>query len=145
MQRTFFRKFSISSHSAIAAGDEYYDDDKLLWLSRIIHAESGNQPLAGKIAVGTVVMNRVAHPDYPNTIYGVIFDNQHGVQFTPTENGAIWCDPSEESVTAAKIVLEGYRTNEDILFFMNEAIAVSSWISDNCEYEFTIQDHSFWS
>ena len=131
--------------AAIEPADHYYDADEVLWLSRIIHAESGNQPLAGKIAVGTVVMNRVDSPKYPNTIYGVIFDKKYGVQFTPTENGTVWCKPSEESVLAAKCVLDGYRTDPDILFFMNEEIAVSTWISDNCDYAFTIADHSFWS
>jgi N-acetylmuramoyl-L-alanine amidase len=134
-----------NKQAAIAKGEDYYAEDKVLWLSRIIHAESGNQPLAGKIAVGTVVMNRVDHPDYPDTIYGVIFDKKYGVQFTPTENGTIWCEPGEESIVAAKIVLEGYRTDPDILFFMNEDIAASTWISDNCDYAFTIEDHSFWS
>ena len=131
--------------AAIRMGDSYYDEDAVLWLSRIIHAESGNQPLAGKIAVGTVVLNRVDSPKYPDTIYGVIFDKKYGVQFTPTENGSIWCNPNTDSVIAAKIVLEGYRTNPDILFFMNESTAVSTWISDNCDYAFTIADHSFWS
>ena len=131
--------------AAIRMGDAYYDEDAVLWLSRIIHAESGNQPLDGKIAVGTVVLNRVDSPKYPDTIYGVIFDKKYGVQFTPTENGSIWCTPNTESVIAAKIVLEGYRTDPDILFFMNEETAVSTWISDNCEYAFTIADHSFWS
>lgn len=131
--------------SAIASGDDFYAKDEVLWMARIIHAESGNQPLAGKIAVGTVVMNRVDSPKYPNTIYGVIFDKKYGVQFTPAENGTVWCTPSAESVLAAKCVLDGYRTDPDILFFMNEDIAVSTWISDNCDYAFTIADHSFWS
>ncbi len=131
--------------SAIAAGEAFYDADEVLWLARIIHAESGNQPLAGKIAVGTVVMNRVDSPKYPNTIYSVIFDKKYGVQFTPSENGTVWCEPSRESVLAAKCVLDGYRTDPDILYFMNEDTAVSTWISDNCDYAFTIADHSFWS
>lgn len=131
--------------AAIEAAEVFYDADSVLWLARIIHAESGNQPLAGKIAVGTVVMNRVDSPQYPNTIYSVIFDRKYGVQFTPAENGTVWCKPSAESVLAAKCVLDGYRTDPDILYFMNEDTAVSTWISDNCDYAFTIADHSFWS
>ena len=134
-----------NEHAAIAHGDSYYDADCVLWLGRIIQAESGNQPLEGKIAVGSVVMNRVDSPDYPNTIYSVIFDDKYGVQFTPAATGSVWCTPSEDSIKAAKIVLDGYRTDDDILYFMNEAIATSTWISDNCDYAFTIADHSFWS
>ncbi len=134
-----------NSAAAIVSGDDFYAEDEVLWLARIIHAESGNQPLAGKIAVGSVVMNRVDSDQYPNTIYSVIFDRKYGVQFTPAENGTVWCTPSAESVLAAKCVLDGYRTDRTILFFMNEDIAVSTWISDNCDYAFTIADHSFWS
>ena len=53
---------------AIQSGDSYYDQNDLFWLSRIIYAESGNQPLEGQMAVGIVVMNRVKSPIYPNTV-----------------------------------------------------------------------------
>ncbi|NLA88049.1 MAG: copper amine oxidase, partial [Clostridiales bacterium] len=44
---------------AIQSGDSFYDSDAVLWLSRIIHAESEMEPLTGKIAVGNVILNRV--------------------------------------------------------------------------------------
>ena len=53
-----------------------YTEDELYWLARIISAESQGEPLEGKLAVGTVVLNRVASPDFPDTIYGVIFDTK---------------------------------------------------------------------
>lgn len=57
---------------AIQSGESYYDQNDLFWLSRLIYAESGNQPLEGQMAVGNVVLNRVASPIYPNTIEGVL-------------------------------------------------------------------------
>ena len=138
-------RVNLSGGGLLKSGDDYYDYDTLYWLSRIISAEARGEPLIGQIAVGNVVFNRVADEQFPETVYGVIFDQVNGVQFTPTENGSIWCNPNTDSVIAAKIVLEGYRTDPDILFFMNEETAVSTWISDNCEYAFTIADHSFWS
>lgn len=92
---------------AIPSADEQYDADALRWLSHIISAESRGEPLTGKIAVGNVVLNRVAHSEFPNTIYGVIFDSRLGGQFEPVRNGTIYHTPTEESVTAAKLVLEG--------------------------------------
>ena len=50
---------------AIASGETFYDSDSVYWLSRIINVESGNQPLDGKLAVGTVIMNRVESPLFP--------------------------------------------------------------------------------
>ncbi len=95
-------------------GDTYYNSKDLHWLSRIINAESRGEPFEGQLAVGTVVMNRVANPRYPNTVYGVIFD---GVQFSPAVSGTIHKAPHAECVIAAKLILEGYRISDTILYF----------------------------
>ncbi len=127
------------------SADELFANDEVYWLSRIISAEAEGEPFEGKLAVGTVIMNRVASPEYPDTIYGVIFDRKNGVQFTPTANGAIYCEPGEDSVRAALMCLEGYRTSDGILFFMNESIAESFWIRNNCEFAFSIGKHDFYA
>ncbi|MBQ9748661.1 MAG: cell wall hydrolase [Clostridia bacterium] len=126
------------------SGDEVYWDGAVLWLSRIIYAESRGEPLLGKIAVGNVIMNRVKSPQYPNTIYSVIFDRKYGTQFTPVATGAIYNTPSDECIRAAKMVLEGTSVNGSVLFFMNPRIATSSWISKNRKYAFTIGNHAFY-
>jgi len=122
----------------------YYDKDDLYWLARIIHAEAQGESLVGKIAVGNVVLNRQRHPSYPNTIYGVIFDRKHGTQFSPVSFGTIYNTPGAESVTAAKICLEGYSVDSGILFFMNPRIATNNWISKNRPFAFTIGNHDFY-
>ena len=68
-----------SGSGPILSGEQAYQADVVYWLSRIIYAESGNQPLDGKIAVGNVVLNRVASPRFPNSVYEVIFQRN---QFT---------------------------------------------------------------
>ena len=121
-----------------------YNSNDVYWLSRIISAESAGEPFLGQIAVGNVVLNRVAHPSYPNTIYGVIFDRKHGTQFSPVPLGTIYNPPSESSVIAAKVCLEGYSLSDEILFFFNPRIATSNWISKNRPYAFTIANHDFY-
>ena len=128
----------------LASADEFYNSNDLYWLSRIINAESAGEPLLGKIAVGNVVLNRRAHRSYPNTIYGVIFDRKGGTQFTPAVTGTIYRTPSAESVIAAKICLEGYSVDDDILFFMNPRIATNNWISKNRPFAFRIANHNFY-
>ncbi len=125
-------------------GEAYYNADELYWLSRIIHAEAQGEPLAGKIAVGNVVLARVASADFPNTIYDVIFDTAGGVQFTPVKNGTIYNQPSEESIIAAKLCLEGADLAAECLYFFNPAKATSSWISANRTYAMTIGCHQFY-
>jgi len=121
-----------------------YSDDDIYWLSKIIHAESQGEPMKGKIAVGNVVLNRVKSRDYPNTIYGVIFDRQYGVQFSPVLDGSIYQTPLGDSVIAAKRALEGENEAGNSLFFLNPKTAQSSWIIHNRPFYTTIKNHDFY-
>ncbi|MBQ8497248.1 MAG: cell wall hydrolase [Clostridia bacterium] len=127
-----------------AAADEVYWDGAVLWLSRIIYAESRGEPLLGKIAVGNVVMNRVDSALFPNTIYGVIFDRKYGVQFTPIATGTIYNNSNAECIRAAKMVLEGTTVNDGVLYFLNPKIATNSWIQKNRTFAFAIGNHWFY-
>lgn len=129
-----------SGTGAIVPGDEYYASDCVYWLSHIIFAESGNQPLEGKISVGNVILNRVKSSLFPNTIYEVIFQKN---QFTPASNGSIYKDVNAESVIAAKLCLDGAVVLPDALWF-NRA-GCSSWASRNKSYIATIGAHSFYA
>lgn len=126
------------------SGDTYYWDGAVMWLSRIIYAEANTEPLTGKIAVGNVIMNRVNSPEFPDTIYSVIFDREYGVQFTPVANGSVYNNANAECERAAKMVLEGTTVSEDALYFMNVAAASNLWVQNNREYLFTIGNHSFY-
>ena len=121
-----------------------YTEDELYWMSRIIYAESGGEPLLGKLAVGTVVLNRVASPEFPDTIYGVIFDRKWGVQFTPAYNGMIYKEPNQESILAAKMVLEGARAAGDSLYFLAPSLTNNHWIMENRDFVTTIGGHWFY-
>ena len=124
----------------LADASAVYDGDTLYWLSRIINAESGNQPLEGKIAVGNVVMNRVRDPKFPNTIYDVLFQKN---QFSPAASGSIYREPNEESVVAAMLVMDGAQVMPNALFF-NAAGATRSYAARNRAYVSTIGDHAFY-
>lgn len=128
----------------ISSIDTTYTDDDLIWLGRIIHAESEGEPMSGKIAVGNVILNRVESPFFPNTIYGVIFDNTYAIQFEPVSNGSIYNTPGEDSIKAAKHALSGTELVGNCLYFFNPKKAGSSWISKNREYYTTIQNHDFY-
>lgn len=131
--------------SPLESAETFYDKDELYWLSRIINAESRGEPMLGQIAVGNVVLNRVKHRDYPATIYGVIFDRKHGVQFSPVLDGSIYKEPTYSSTLSAKIVLEGFTLSERALFFLAPKIAQSNWIVNNRTYLFTVGNHDFYA
>lgn len=129
----------------IEPAEEVYDEEDLYWLSRLINSEAGNQPMDGKLGVGNVVVNRVADETCPDSIYGVIFDNKFGVQFSVTTNGTIYNTPNDESVVAAKLCLEGYNIVPDCIYFVNPDIGVSSWFMYTRTYVATIGEHDFYA
>ncbi|MEA4921623.1 MAG: cell wall hydrolase [Clostridiaceae bacterium] len=133
-----------SGNSFIQSGDSFYNSDNLWWLSCIISSESQGEPMTGQIAVGNVILNRVKSAEYPNTIYGVIFDRNYGVQFEPVLNGTIYDSPADSSVIAAKLCLEGVDLSGGSLYFYNPTIAQSNWIGNNCTYIMTIGTHKFY-
>ena len=133
-----------STGSQETTGSSAYKDS-VYWLARIIQAESGAEPYRGKLAVGNVILNRVASTDFPNSIYGVIFDRKNGVQFTPVANGTIYNTPSAESIRAAEECLAGTRVVGNCLYFFNPKTATkASWIVQNCRYYTSIGDHDFY-
>lgn len=125
---------------ALAWGGQYYNSDDLYWLSHIINAESGNQPLSGKIAVGNVILNRVKDSRFPSTIKGVIYQKN---QFTPVANGAINKTPNAESILAAKLVLDGAVSLDNVLWF-NRA-GLRCWAASHRTFVATIGGHSFYA
>lgn len=129
----------------ILGGDAFYDADAVYWLSRIISAESRGESLLGQIAVGNVVLNRVKSAEFPQTIWGVIFDCKHGVQFTPVANGTVYLPPTASAVIAAKLCLEGVTVSQDVLYFLNPKKATSFWMVETRRYAFLIGDHHFYA
>lgn len=130
-----------SGTGAIVSGDDYYNQDVLYWLSRIIQAESGSESLEGKLGVGTVIYNRVDSSRFPNTVYEVIFQTN---QFSPASNGYIYNTPNTESVLAAKLCMEGVRVAEGSLYFFGASTASSSWVRNSLTYVTTIGNHYFY-
>lgn len=121
-----------------------YSDEDLYWLSRVISAESQGESLTGQLAVGNVVLNRVASSEFPNTVKGVIFDRKDAVQFEPTANGTIYNEPTPQSVLAAQLVLNGTSVVGDCMYFFNPSLSQGTWIRQNCTYYTTIGCHQFY-
>ena len=132
------------SYSPLTHASKFYREDEVFWLSRIITAESSGESLLGQIAVGDVILNRVKSSQYPNTIWGVIFDRKYGVQFSPVLDGRIYNTPTYTSTLAAKICLEGTSLSDDAIFFLNPRTAESNWIIKSREYAYTIGGHDFY-
>lgn len=134
-----------SGEGYAAPAEAVYNPTDLYWLSRIISAESRGEPLLGQLAVGNVVLNRAASPDFPDTVHGVIFDRRYAIQFSPVANGTIYHDPTPLSVVAAKLALEGYSLSTGIIYFLNADLATNFWVPQNRPYALTVGCHDFYT
>lgn len=130
---------------AVQSGDHApYTEEDLYWLSRIISAESKGESLLGQIAVGNVILNRVASDKFPDTVKAVVFDRKDAVQFEPVSNGTIYDAPTDQSVLAARLALNGANAAGPCLYFFNPALSEGLWIRRNCAYFGSIGCHAFY-
>lgn len=118
---------NVDSATADALGVYVTQDSSsdLYLLAKCIHAEARGEIYVGKVAVGAVILNRVASPDFPNTIYGVIYQPW---AFTAVHDGQINLEPDSSAYQAAQDALNGWDPTYGCLFYYNPAVATSSWI-----------------
>lgn len=121
-----------------------YSEEDILWLSKIVEAEAKDESFDGKLAVANVIINRKESSQFPNTIKEVIYDNNNGYQFTPVVNGEINNNPSEDSIKASKLALEGENNIDKCLYFLNPKRSVNSWVQRNRKFYKAIENHNFY-
>ena len=94
-------------------------------LARLISAEARGEPYSGQVAVGAVVLNRVDHPSFPNTISGVIY--QSGA-FSCLYDGQ-WDEPVADSAyKAAREAMAGADPTGGAIYYFNPVTATNKWI-----------------
>lgn len=121
-----------ASNSGVSEGDVYL-------LARLISAEARGEPYIGQVAVGAVVLNRVEHPSFPNSISGVIY--QSGA-FSCLQDGQFDQPISDSAYRAAREALNGYDPTGGAIYYFNPATATSKWIWSR-PYLMTIGGHRF--
>ena len=94
-------------------------------LARLISAEARGEPYSGQVAVGAVVLNRIKHPSFPNTLSGVIY--QSGA-FTCISDGQFNQPVAESAYRAARDALNGVDPSGGAIYYFNPSTATSSWI-----------------
>lgn len=95
-----------------------YTEEDVILLAAIIECEAGYKNYDALLAVGAVVVNRMKHRNYPDTVYGVIY--QSG-QFPPATNGKmdkiLNRGTKDLCETAARDALNGKTNVEDCISF----------------------------
>jgi len=83
------------------------------------------EPYSGQVAVGAVVLNRIRHPSFPNTLSGVIY--QSGA-FTCITDGQFNEPVAESAYRAARDALNGVDPSGGAIYYFNPSTATSAWI-----------------
>ena len=110
-------------------------------LARIISAEARGEPYSGQVAVGAVVLNRVEHPSFPDTISGVIY--QDGA-FTAIVDGQFDEPIAESAYRAARDALNGQDPSGGAIYYFNPDKTSNKWIRTRPVIK-RIGDHLFCS
>lgn len=94
-------------------------------LAKVISAESRGEPYAGQVAVGAVILNRMEHPSFPNTLSGVIY--QPGA-FSCLYDGGINAPVAESAYRAARDAINGQDPSGGAIYYYNPAKSTNEWI-----------------
>ena len=101
------------------------NEQNLYLIAKCIYAEARGEPYVGKVAVGAVILNRVEDPNFPNTIYGVVYQPW---AFTAVYDGQITLEPDAECYQAAQEAMNGWDPTYGCIYYYNPATATSEWI-----------------
>ncbi len=110
-------------------------------LARAVNGEARGEPYEGQVAVAAVILNRVKHSSFPNTISGVIY--QPGA-FTAVSDGQINVPIAENSTVykACQDAINGWDPSNGAIYYFNPDTATNSWIWSR-QHIITIGKHRF--
>lgn len=100
-------------------------DGDVALLARLISAEARGEPYEGQVAVGAVVMNRMAHPSFPGTLSGVIYQNG---AFSCLYDGQFDQPVADSAYRAARDAMNGWDPTGGALYYFNPDTATNGWI-----------------
>ncbi|MGI6005579.1 MAG: spore cortex-lytic enzyme [Christensenellales bacterium] len=117
-------QLSGSSGGGGGGNSSNYNNDVYL-MAKAIYGEARGEPYEGKVAVGAVILNRVKHPDFPNSISGVIYQPR---AFTAVADGQINLTPDNSAMQAARDAINGWDPSGGCIYYYNPRTATSQWI-----------------
>lgn len=124
-----------NSGSGSSGGGAQGSSSDLTLLAALIQCEAGGESYEGKLAVGSVVMNRVSSSHFPNTVAGVIYQ---GGQFSPVASGrfasVLAAGANASCRQAAGEVLSGNITIGSLYFRRNDGSIPGTVIGNHVFY-----------
>ncbi|WP_347548499.1 cell wall hydrolase [Pseudalkalibacillus hwajinpoensis] len=94
-------------------------------MAHVVHGESRGEAYEGKVAVASVILNRVQSSSFPSSTYGVIYQQN---AFTALNDGQYWLAPSSSAYRAAKDAYLGWDPSEGATYYYNPSGVTDEWI-----------------
>ncbi len=102
-----------------------YSSGDVEMLARMISGEARGEPYTGQVAVGAVILNRVEHSSFPNSISGVLYQNG---AFDALTDGQFNKPATESAKRAARDALNGWDPSGGAIYYYNPSTATNKWI-----------------
>ena len=107
------------------SGSGQYNSNDVYLLAKVIAAEARGESYVGQVAVGAVVLNRVEHSSFPDSIAGVVY--QPGA-FSCVNDSNWSVAPTAESQKAARDAINGWDPSGGAIYYYNPAKTSNQWI-----------------
>lgn len=115
--------------------------DDIDLMSKTVSAESKGEPYEGKVAVASVILNRMSHPSFPKTIRDVIIQKN---AFSCVRDNTVYENPDDSCYSAVMDAIKGNDPTNKAVFFYNPNTATSKWMKNiNKSNVKTIGNHVF--
>lgn len=111
--------------SSGSSGNGQYSSNDVYLLAKVIAAEARGESYVGQVAVGAVVLNRVSHSSFPDSIAGVVY--QPGA-FSCVNDSNWSVAPTSESQKAARDAINGWDPSGGAIYYYNPAKTSNKWI-----------------
>ena len=122
--RDFQADFGLSA-DGVAGTNTLNMLSNLEMVAHVVHGESRGESYEGKVAVAAVIMNRVQSPSFPQSTYGVIFQQN---AFTALNDGQYWLTPNSSAYRAAKDAYLGWDPSGGATYYYNPSGVTDEWI-----------------
>ncbi len=117
--------YTVVASSSRGGYDRTYSQREWDMLAQVVYGEARGESYNGQVAVAAVVLNRMDHDDFPDSMYGVVFQKN---AFTCVNDGQYYLKPNRTAYQAALDAMQGADPTDGCLYYWNPVTATSSWI-----------------
>lgn len=115
----------LGSGSGTSSSAGGYSSSDIYLLAKVIGAEARGESYTGQVAVGAVVLNRVRHSSFPDSISGVVY--QSGA-FSCVRDSNWSVEPNDTAKKAARDAINGWDPTGGAIYYYNPAKTSNQWI-----------------